>query len=235
MSTRDHDNKAARAQMFAKLQRALKDGPAQSARRTHVEGRVAAPPNHPLPERVRRSRNELRMQFKAFLEGQSASVLEVAGAGDVPAAIANWLRGHNLPLTVRMGDDAALAELPWSREPALLRENGPAKESDTTGLSHAFAGIAETGTLALTSGPDNPVTLNFVPENHVIVLADADLVGPYEEVWTRLRQRFGKGQMPRTVNFISGPSRTADIGGKLVTGAHGPRRLCVVLVSEPMT
>jgi L-lactate dehydrogenase complex protein LldG len=36
--------------------------------------------------------------------------------------------------------------------------------------------------------------------------------------------------MPRTVNFVSGPSRTADIGGQLVMGAHGPRRLCVILV-----
>ena len=41
-----------------------------------------------------------------------------------------------------------------------------------------------------------------------------------------------RGAMPRTVNLISGPSRTADIGGQLVMGAHGPRRLCVILVDE---
>ena len=62
------------------------------------------------------------------------------------------------------------------------------------------------------------------------MVEDKDLVGPYEDVWTRIRARFGKTHMPRTLNFISGPSRTADIGGKLVTGAHGPRRLCVILV-----
>jgi L-lactate utilization protein LutC len=38
--------------------------------------------------------------------------------------------------------------------------------------------------------------------------------------------------MPRTLNFISGPSRTADIGGKLVVGAHGPQRLCVIIVKS---
>ena len=122
------------------------------------------------------------------------------------------------------------AALPWTTEPTLKRESGPASPTDQVGLSHALAAIAETGTLTLASGADNPVTLNFVPENHIIVVEDTDLVGPYEDVWTRVRTRFGKTHMPRTLNFISGPSRTADIGGKLVTGAHGPRRLCVVLV-----
>jgi len=79
-------------------------------------------------------------------------------------------------------------------------------------------------------GPDNPVTLNYVPETHVVVVEDKDLVGSYEQVWPKVRTQFGKGQMPRTVNLISGPSRTGDIGGKLVMGAHGPRRMCVVLV-----
>jgi L-lactate dehydrogenase complex protein LldG len=36
--------------------------------------------------------------------------------------------------------------------------------------------------------------------------------------------------MPRTLNLVSGPSRTADIGGRIVIGAHGPRRLMVVIV-----
>ena len=232
MSLRDHDNKAARTQIFAKLKLALKDGPVASARRANVEQRIANPPSHPLPDRVRGPRDVLRAQFRAFLEGQSAVVLEVASAADVPGAVSTYLRANNLPQTVRCGSDVYLDALPWDGEPTLRRESGPALPSDAVGLSHAIAGIAETGTLAMLSGPDNPVTLNFVPENHIIVLQDADLVGPYEAVWTRIRSRFGAGHMPRTVNFISGPSRTADIGGKLVTGAHGPRQLCVILVQD---
>ena len=60
--------------------------------------------------------------------------------------------------------------------------------------------------------------------------AASDLIGGYEGAWEKIRARFGAGAMPRTVNFVSGPSRTADIGGQLVMGAHGPRRLCVILV-----
>jgi L-lactate dehydrogenase complex protein LldG len=74
------------------------------------------------------------------------------------------------------------------------------------------------------------VTLGFLPETHIAVVEAAALVGGYEGAWAKIRARFGRRAMPRTVNFISGPSRTADIGGQLVMGAHGPRRLCVVFV-----
>jgi L-lactate dehydrogenase complex protein LldG len=106
---------------------------------------------------------------------------------------------------------------------------GQAQPNDEVGLSHAIAAVAETGTLVLASGPDNPVTLNFLPETHIVVVEDKNIVGPYEDAWVKVRARFGDRLMPRTVNMISGPSRTADIGGKLVLGAHGPRRLCVII------
>ena len=41
---------------------------------------------------------------------------------------------------------------------------------------------------------------------------------------------YGKGQMPRTVNWITGPSRSADIEQTLLLGAHGPQRLHVIVV-----
>ena len=131
---------------------------------------------------------------------------------------------------MRVGDDAYLEALAWGSEPALERRKGPAVGDDEVGLSHAAAAVAETGTLVLASGADNPVTLSFLPETHIVVVEDKDLVGGYEGAWEKIRARFGRRAMPRTVNFVSGPSRTADIGGQLVMGAHGPRRLCVILV-----
>jgi L-lactate dehydrogenase complex protein LldG len=38
--------------------------------------------------------------------------------------------------------------------------------------------------------------------------------------------------MPRNVNWITGPSRTADIEQTLLLGAHGPQRLHIVIVDE---
>ncbi len=224
------DNQAARARVFAKLRTVLKDGPSAAERRAHIEQRLASPPKHPRPERISKSHDDLRALFKSHLVGQSATFVEVPSAANVPAAIAQYLRGNNLPQRLRSGGDTYLAALPWSAEPTLQRDAGAAAADDETGLSHAIAGVAETGTLALVSGADNPVTLNYVPETHIVVVEDIDLVGGYEDVWPKVRMRFGSGQMPRTVNFVSGPSRTGDIGGRLVMGAHGPRRLCVILV-----
>ena len=83
-----------------------------------------------------------------------------------------------------------------------------------------------------TSGPDHPVSLNLLPDTHVVVLREGDIVSGYEEVWQRLRARYGKNAMPRTVNTITGPSRTGDIEQTIELGAHGPRRMHIVVVRE---
>ena len=201
-----------------------------AARRAAVAARLASPPAPLVPERAKGGRDGLRQLFRKFLEGQSATVVEVASADEVPKAIANYLRSTNLPLRVRLGDDPYLAKLAWSREPALERRKGRAAADDEVGLAHAAAAVAETGTLVLASGSENPVTLGFLPDTSIVVVEEKDLVGGYEGAWEAIRARYGNGAMPRTVNFISGPSRTADIGGQLVMGAHGPRRLAVILV-----
>jgi len=215
--------------VILKIRKAL--GTYDSAgRRSAVAERLGSPPPPLVPERARRAKEQLRGLFRQYLEGQSATVIEVANAAEVPSAVARYLRSTNLPLRVRVGDDAYLEALAWGAEPALERRKGPAVGDDEVGLSHATSAVAETGTLVLASGADNPVTLNYLPETHIVVVEDKDLVGGYEGAWDKIRARFGKRTMPRTVNFVSGPSRTADIGGQLVMGAHGPRRLCVILV-----
>jgi len=100
-------------------------------------------------------------------------------------------------------------------------------------VSHASAAVAETGTLVLTSGPDNPTTLNFLPDVHIVVVDAADIASDFETVMARLRERYGTGTMPRTVNMITGPSRSADIEQTLLLGAHGPRKLHVIVVGDP--
>ncbi|MEZ5579927.1 MAG: LUD domain-containing protein [Candidatus Competibacteraceae bacterium] len=72
----------------------------------------------------------------------------------------------------------------------------------------------------LLSGPHSPpTTLNFLPDTHIVVLRADRIVGAYEDAWDLLRAR-GLG-MPRTVNFITGPSRSADIEQTVQMGAHG--------------
>jgi len=97
-------------------------------------------------------------------------------------------------------------------------------------VAHAFGGVAETGTLVLVSGPGNPTTLNFLPDYAIAVVRESDITGAYETVWERLRAAYGKGVMPRTVNWVTGPSRSGDIEQTILLGAHGPRSVHIVVV-----
>mgnify|MGYP003656636059 FL=1 len=148
----------------------------------------------------------------------------------MPAALASCLRANNLPQSVVRGTDPYLAAMPWADQKQLETKTGIADGSEAVGLSRAFAGVAESGTAVLLSGPENPTTVNFLPETHVIVIDADDIVGDYESVWARLREVCGRGEMPRTVNMVTGPSRSADIEQTLLLGAHGPRRLHVMVV-----
>ena len=204
--------------------------PAGGDRREAVATRLAGQKPHLIPERAKQDGRHLEALFAAQLRAANATVVEAASEAELPATIAAYLRSQNLPLQLRAGSDGWLAGIDWSREPTLSLVEGRADPADEVGLTHAVAGIAETGTLMLASGPANPVTVTFLPETSIVVVRVADLVGPYEPAIERIRTRYGKGLMPRTLNLVSGPSRTADVGGRLVTGAHGPRRLCVVLV-----
>lgn len=199
-------------------------------RRPTAAARLADPPRHLLPQRALAPSAALRAQFRDHLRAQTAELIEAAQMADVPEAIAEALRAANLPSRVRMGNDPVLLAMPWERAASLERRFGRAEPTDEIGLSRALAGVSETGTLALASGAGNPVTLGFLPPVHVVVVAEADIVGSYEEAFALVRTALGG--MPRTLNLVSGPSRTADIGGRIVIGAHGPRRLMVVVVAD---
>jgi len=164
--------------------------------------------------------------FATLAAEADATVARVASPADVPEAIARYLAARNLPPAAVLPPDPRLDAIPWAR--AMLElHRGLAAAGDAVGISIGDAGIAETGTLVLLSGRDNPTRNNFLPETHIVVLRAGDVVGIYEEVWDRLR---ALGDLPRTINLVTGPSRTGDIAQRLELGAHGPRRLHIVLV-----
>jgi len=202
----------------------------EAARMQAARARIADHGRHLIPSRVREKSSEALLSLlRGYLEGQRATVIDVADPADVPVQICSYLRQHNLPARLRMGEDVVLAVLPWPSA-ALEVLRGPAGTQDVVGLSRVLVGVAETGTLVLASGPENPVTITFLPDTHILLLSKRDIVASYEDAWDRLRARYAERGLPRTVNLVSGPSRTADIASKIVNGAHGPKALCVVLV-----
>jgi L-lactate dehydrogenase complex protein LldG len=194
-----------------------------------VAGRLSVHPRGPVPARGQLDQTGRLALFREQATAAGATVTEIGHKNDVPAAIADILRGLNFPPRLRMGADPRLAALPWQLVPALEVAVGPSDGDDLVGVSCALAAVAESGTLVLMSGQHNPTTLNFLPDLHIVVVAADDVVGDYETVWDTLRARFGATVMPRSVNWITGPSRSADIEQRLVFGAHGPRRLHIVV------
>jgi L-lactate dehydrogenase complex protein LldG len=180
-----------------------------------------------------RGRLELAGRIDLFIEEAERVDTTTARIGqwnEVPAAIADYLKGMNLPASLKVAPDPALQDIPWADESLLEITTGPARDGDRVSVTSAFAGVAETGTVVLLSGPDSPTTLNFLPEAHIVVFPVSRIVGTYEEVWARIRSRFDNGTLPRAVNWITGPSRTGDIEQTLLLGAHGPRLLHILLV-----
>lgn len=221
-------NPQSRDIVLGRIRRALGAKDDDVERRVAVQRRLHAPAAGPLPARTQGSRQELVQQLKMRLEALSASA-EVAALADIPARVADFLKRNNLPARVRSGGDPLLAGLDWSKAPSVTVEHGRAQPSDEVSLTHAVAAAAETGTLVLVSGTDNPTTLSFLPETEIIVVRAEDVEGSYEATWGRIRALYGDRTMPRSVNWVSGPSRTGDIDQTLVLGAHGPRRLHVVI------
>lgn len=220
---------SARDEILSSLRHSLRATGAEGPRRAAVEARLSGAPRGVVPARGRLDPKERIGLFRKMAESAFASVAILQSADDVPGEVARWLRDNNLPATLRMGEDARLAALPWG-ETTLELAQGASDGRDLNAVSHAFAGVAESGTLIMTSGPENPSTLNFLPDNHIVVLSSADLQGDYESAFDRLREKYGKGAMPRTVNMITGPSRSADIAQTMLLGAHGPRKLHIVVV-----
>ena len=221
----------ARAHILNGIRRALHRGPLVGAARQAVEARLAAPPRGPDVARARLPQPEKVALFCQWAEANNATLTRVA-ADDVASEVTAYLARNNLPARAAMAPSPLLDAYDWASQPMLSLRRGAGRGSDQVSITGAFAGIAETGTLVTASGPDHPVSLNLLPDTHVVVLREADIVGGYEEVWVKLRERYGKNRMPRTVNTITGPSRTADIEQTIELGAHGPRRLHIVVVRE---
>ncbi len=220
----------ARATVFARIRTALDVDPEDKSGHAFVADRLRRHPRGTVPARAGCYGEQAIGLFIDMLTKQGADVSRVASPKKVVGAIGSYLGSNNLPPRLRMGADPVLAALPWREAWDVERSFGRAEPSDQASLSRAVAGAAETGTLFLVSGKDNPTTLAFLPETHMVLIAVADIVGSYEEAWARLRAMYDEGALPRTVNLISGPSRTADIEQTIVRGAHGPRRLHVLIL-----
>lgn len=191
-----------------------------------VAARLAGDRSAPRPGQSRSEGADRIDRFVAKATAADATVSRIASFDDLPAALGDELRRRNLGPSVRMGGDPALGALDWGQ---IETSQGVGRIEEPATISVAPYGLAETGTLGLCSGPDNPVTLTFLGETHFAVVRAADIHPGFEELFAAHR---ASGRDPRTLNFVTGPSRSADIGQQLQLGAHGPVALHIFVVGD---
>jgi L-lactate dehydrogenase complex protein LldG len=219
-----------REAVLGAIRRGLRRGPLPDDQAAMLRTRLAAHPRHLIPGRAQRQGAERIALFAHNMEKEFGTVDRVASPDAVPEAVATYLAGQNLPPELVIAPHPELRAIPWSDRPLLRLREGRAEASDAVSLQHGFAGIAETGTLMLPSAPERPTTLNLLAETAIVVLRAGRVVAGMEDAWDLLRTEIGG--MPRNVMLVTGPSRSADIESTLELGAHGPRRLHVVLVED---
>jgi len=156
----------------------------------------------------------------------AAQLVEVASPEQAVETVVQGWRDSGAASPLVAGPDPRLRRLPWPRDAQVQFRNATAE--DGIALTTAYAGIAETGSLVMLSGKTSPALLSFLPDHCFCLLERSRILFHPEVLWSRLRA--DQVDMPRALTMITGPSRTADVEQTLQLGAHGPRRLTIVLI-----
>lgn len=173
------------------------------------------------------STQDINDTFSKRLKDNGVELLMCHAIADIPQCLTKLANGQQ----ICVAPHPILQNLDWTGVGSGDVHFGSWQSCDTLAVSHARLAIADTGSLVLASGGNSPTGLAFLPDTHVVILKRTDLVATLTNAmamfatWTSDEGR----SLPRAINIISGASRTADIAGKIVHGAHGPRQLCVVI------
>ncbi len=171
--------------------------------------------------------DDLLARFVTKVAQSAASYEAVSSEHDIVTAVSSYLAGQSLGNELVTAGTSLLKQLSWPS--AMAAQTRPATTQDRVVLVEAFAGVAETGSVVMCSGEQTPVSLNFLPDHFLCVVHKNSIVNHLEDVWEKLRQE--ETSLPRAINIITGPSRTADVEQIIQMGAHGPRKVHLLLLA----
>ncbi len=223
-----------KAEIFANIKTNLKinptDGYSKERRRALVLNRIRLEPKHTIPKRSIAEPKELVGRFVNRATTAGAEIIKCQSLHNVTQEITSWLTKNEVH-QLRCATSKSINNLAWPINGKINLVTGAASVEDKASLTGAFSGIAETGTLMIFSAEETPTLQAFLPDFHLVILEKSQIVGPYEHAWKKLQKKFPQ-DLPRNVNLITGPSRSADIEQTLLMGAHGPKALVIFLVDD---
>jgi L-lactate dehydrogenase complex protein LldG len=176
-------------------------------------------------------RESLIESFRCFAAEEAATSERIDSSAGVPRAVVQYLNEQALPLEVLVAGQIIPGGLDWSLTGELEIVDRPIRPDGDTVVTGCFAGLAESGAIVTVSSPDCPNELQFLAATHIVVVPAGRIFADYESFWHIVGEEFATG-MPRSMSWIVGPSRTADLGVPSRLGAHGPSRLHLLIVDE---
>ncbi|EKN63461.1 lactate utilization protein C [Schinkia azotoformans] len=112
-------------------------------------------------------------------------------------------------------------------------ENVKVAENANVGITISEVTLAESGTVVLFSDKERGRTVGFLPSTYIALIPKSSIVARMTQGAQKIREVYEKtGYVPSCVNFISGPSNSADIELKLVVGVHGPFKASYIVIND---
>jgi L-lactate dehydrogenase complex protein LldG len=186
--------------------------------------RAWLPPGGTTPEeqltRFSAASAELKTDFRCVASEAEAHE-QLRGIADSEG----WKRvaSHHSALT-----DAATTAL---GRPTLFTDGGYVPddlEACEAGITTCDVLVAQTGSLVVNSRTSGGRALSVLPPHHVVLARRDQLVCDLTAAFQRLEELHGRN-WPSMISLVTGPSRTGDIERILVLGAHGPKKLTVLM------
>lgn len=217
----------AREKILSHIRHSLGRGTLSVAQQEILQSRLQQHPRGILPK-LKENAVEIFIE-RARIASTNVEIIQTLT--EIPTKVVELLKSSEkrTRYSLRLSAEPLLQKLSWEHYPELITSHsGPVLATDYASMTLAFCGVAETGTLVLRSSAASPTTLNFLPEINIVLLETKNIVAHYEDAWDLIR----KQKLPRTVNFITGPSRTGDIEQTIQMGIHGPKQLHILLLHE---
>ena len=229
MATSLTDNRAARDAVLGRVAKALGKTDDRAAAHAEAQRYIDAHAHGPRPTMP----DDLVIRFLQRARDMSSTVERIADRRAIPAAVARYVDGLELPPAIAVQKSRhgvcwpEFGDLDWASA-GLAIETRPTGGNDRLGITGSFCAIAETGTIVVLSGADTPTATTLLPDTWVAVVRADRIVSGMEEAFALIRSE--RGGVPRAINMISGPSRTGDIEQTMVLGAHGPYRVHLLVI-----
>ncbi|WP_342667640.1 lactate utilization protein C [Lysinibacillus contaminans] len=153
------------------------------------------------------------------------ATIEKYGSGSIMQWADERLQTLHVSETIEQLDNTTLHT--WN--PAIHQDNITIVEQANIGITYSDLTLAESGTVVLLSAAHKGRTVSFLPTNSIIVIPKSTIVPRLTQAAQFLREQ---DHTPSCINFITGPSNSADIEMNLVVGVHGPVRVTYIVIED---